>query len=221
MGELTWEVQGANNMLMVGSVSFATDKSFATVTIPASKTDPFRQGATLTVPAVPLSTCAVSALQVVCGSRPSSAPLLILDGDRPFDRSSFVATLHQCLAICRVEPSAYSGHSSAMVWRLGRPQMVLTTPPSVDWGAGRATASVTTSTNLLPTGRPSPKRHSTPTPPLPCHSTPSPGVTSDCFSWLGSPLLALQPQLMTVTPCGMPLAHQVATAGSSQVTLPS
>ncbi|SYW81454.1 uncharacterized protein UBRO2_04324 [Ustilago bromivora] len=92
-GELTWEAQGTDNMLMVGSVSFATDKSFATVTILASKTDPFWQGATLTVPAVQLSTCAVSALNVVCRSWQSSAPLFILEGNRPFDRSSFVATL--------------------------------------------------------------------------------------------------------------------------------
>ncbi|SAM64291.1 uncharacterized protein UBRO_14136 [Ustilago bromivora] len=103
--------QGTNNMLMVGSVSFAADKSFVTVTIPASKTDPFQQGTTLTAPAVPLSTCTVSALKVVCWSWPSSAPLLILKGDRPFDRSSFIATLCQCLTTCGIEPSAYSGHS--------------------------------------------------------------------------------------------------------------
>ncbi|SAM70004.1 uncharacterized protein UBRO_20363 [Ustilago bromivora] len=111
LGELTWEVQGANNMLTVASVSFATDRSFTTVTILASKTDPFQQGATLTAPAVPLSTCTISTLQVVCRSWPSSTPLLILEGNRPFDRSSFVATLCQCLVTCRVEPSAYSGHS--------------------------------------------------------------------------------------------------------------
>ncbi|KAJ1018427.1 hypothetical protein NDA18_006581 [Ustilago nuda] len=110
-GELTWEVQGTNNMLTVSSVSFATDGSYATVTIPASKTDPFRQGATLIALAVQLSTCTISALRVVCGSRPPSSPLLFLDSDRPFDRSSFVVTLRQCLATCGVEPSTYSGHS--------------------------------------------------------------------------------------------------------------
>ncbi|KAJ1035320.1 hypothetical protein NDA13_000740 [Ustilago tritici] len=125
-------------MLMVGSVSFATDKSFATVTILASKTDPFWQGATLTALAVQLSTCAVSALNVVYRSQLSSTPLFILNGDRPFDRSSF-------------------------------PQTVLTTPPSVGLGAGRATASIATSTNLPPTERPSPRQHSTPTPLLLCH----------------------------------------------------
>ncbi|SAM85513.1 uncharacterized protein UBRO_20352 [Ustilago bromivora] len=117
--ELTWEVQGADNMLMVGPVSFASDKSFATVTIPASKTDPFQQGTMLTTLAIQLSTCAVSALNVVCRLQLSSAPLFILEGDRPFDRSSFVATLRQCPATCGIKPSAYSGHSfrhGAVTW---------------------------------------------------------------------------------------------------------
>ncbi|SPO22772.1 uncharacterized protein UTRI_01450 [Ustilago trichophora] len=110
-GELTWEAQNTDNMLTVGSVCFASDRSFATITIPASKTDPFRQGATLTAPAVPLSTCAVTALDVVCRSRPSSAPLFILEDSKPFDRSCFVDTLRRCLAASGIDPLAYSGHS--------------------------------------------------------------------------------------------------------------
>ncbi|SPO26496.1 uncharacterized protein UTRI_04085 [Ustilago trichophora] len=110
-GELTWEAQNTDNMLTVGSVCFASDRSYATITIPASKTDPFRQGVALTAPAVLLSTCAVAALNVVCRSRPSSAPLFILEDGRPFARSCFVDTLRQCLAASGIEPSAYSGHS--------------------------------------------------------------------------------------------------------------
>ncbi|SPO32044.1 uncharacterized protein UTRI_02601 [Ustilago trichophora] len=110
-GELTWEAQNTDNMLTVGSVCFASDRSFATITIPASKTDPFRQGATLTAPAVLLSTCAVTALDVVCRSRPSSAPLFILEDSKPFDRSCFVDTLRRCLAASGIDPLAYSGHS--------------------------------------------------------------------------------------------------------------
>ncbi|SPO31550.1 uncharacterized protein UTRI_10299 [Ustilago trichophora] len=109
---------------------------------------------------------------------------------------------------------------SAVERRPGLPRTVLTTTPSVDLAVGVATASVDTSTSPLPIALPPPRRRSTPTPQPPCHSTPSPGATSNCLS-LGSPVLALQPQLMTVTPCGTPLAHHVATAGSSQATLPS
>ncbi|SAM78149.1 uncharacterized protein UBRO_20266 [Ustilago bromivora] len=110
---------------------------------------------------------------------------------------------------------------SAMVRQHGRPQMALTMTPSVGLGAGRATASVATLSNLLPTEQPPPRWRSTLTPRLLCCLTLLPGTTSDCLSWMGSPLLALQPQLMTITLCGTPLAHHVAMAGSSQATLPS
>ncbi|SPO31911.1 uncharacterized protein UTRI_10313 [Ustilago trichophora] len=110
-GELTWQAQDTGNMLTVGSVSFAADKSFATVHLPSSKTDPFRQGATLTAPAVASSTCAVAALDVVCRSRPQSAPLFVLEGGKAFDRTSFVNTLRQCLEACGIPSSNYSGHS--------------------------------------------------------------------------------------------------------------
>ncbi|SPO24216.1 uncharacterized protein UTRI_03484 [Ustilago trichophora] len=110
-GEFTWEAQGAPSSLTVGSVSFATDRSFATVFLPSSKTDPFRTGATLTAPAVPLSTCAVAALATICHGRHPSAPLFTLDGGLPFSRQAFSSMLRRCLAHCGIEASAYSGHS--------------------------------------------------------------------------------------------------------------
>ncbi|SNX85439.1 uncharacterized protein MEPE_04148 [Melanopsichium pennsylvanicum] len=109
-GELTWEAQDAN-VLTISSVSFATDGSYATVTLPASKTDPFRQGVTLTAPAVPLSTCAVSALAIICKRREPHEPLFTLEGRQPFTRSAFVATLRQCLEACHISSQSYSGHS--------------------------------------------------------------------------------------------------------------
>ncbi|SPO30777.1 uncharacterized protein UTRI_05394 [Ustilago trichophora] len=110
-GEFTWEAQGDAAPLTVGSVSFADDNSFATVHLPSSKTDPFRTGVTLTAPAVPLLTCAISALAVICHGRPPSAPLFILEGDRPFSCSAFSSILRQCLRHCGIQPSSYSGHS--------------------------------------------------------------------------------------------------------------
>lgn len=109
-GELTWEAQGPN-VLTVSSVSFASDGSYATLTLPASKTDPFRQGVTLTAPAVPLSTCAVSALAVICQRREPHEPLFALEGRQPFTRSAFVAMLRRCLEACQVPSWSYSGHS--------------------------------------------------------------------------------------------------------------
>ncbi|SPO32026.1 uncharacterized protein UTRI_02583 [Ustilago trichophora] len=109
-GELTWEAQGPN-VLTVAAVSFAHDFSHATVTLPASKTDPFQQGATLTAPAVKLSTCAVSALRVICHGREPHEPLFTLEGRQPFTRASFAATLRRCLEACGISPALYSGHS--------------------------------------------------------------------------------------------------------------
>ncbi|SPO25992.1 uncharacterized protein UTRI_03357 [Ustilago trichophora] len=109
-GELTWEAEGPN-VLTVAAVSFAQDHSHVTVTLQASKTDPFRQGATLTAPAVNLSTCAVSALRVICYHREPQQPLFMLDGGQPFTCASFVAMLCRCLQACSIPPALYSGHS--------------------------------------------------------------------------------------------------------------
>nr|QBH67483.1 hypothetical protein UE_1417 [Ustilago esculenta] len=110
-GELTWGTEELSGQLTVGSVSFATDRSHATITLPASKTDPFRRGAKLTAPAVRTSTCAVSALEVICAGRPTGAPLFTLEGGLPFSREVFMRTLRQCLRACDISPADYSGHS--------------------------------------------------------------------------------------------------------------
>nr|QBH67613.1 hypothetical protein UEMT_2079 [Ustilago esculenta] len=90
-GELTWGAEELSGQLTVGSVSFATDCSHATITLPASKTDPFRRGAKLTAPAVRTSTCAVSALEVICAGRPTGAPLFMLEGGLPFRAATWAA----------------------------------------------------------------------------------------------------------------------------------
>ncbi|KAJ1022693.1 hypothetical protein NDA18_005031 [Ustilago nuda] len=109
-GELTWVAPGPNT-LTVSSVTFAVDHSHAIIALPASKTDPFRQGATLLVPAVPLSTCAVASLRLICRHRAPQEPLFVLEGGRPFSRGSFLTMLRLCLGPCGVAPSSYSGHS--------------------------------------------------------------------------------------------------------------
>ncbi|SPO30780.1 uncharacterized protein UTRI_05397 [Ustilago trichophora] len=109
-GELTWETEGPN-VLKVAAVSFARDNSHVTVTLPASKMDPFWQGAALTAPAVNLSTCAVSALRVICHNREPQEPLFTLEGGQPFTRAAFVTVPRHCLQACSIPPELYSGHS--------------------------------------------------------------------------------------------------------------
>ncbi|SPC67264.1 uncharacterized protein UHOD_11484 [Ustilago sp. UG-2017b] len=109
-GELTWDAFGPNT-LTVSSVTFAADHSYATIMLPASKMDPFRQGATLLAPTVPLSTCAVACLRLICRHRAPQEPLFVLEGGQPFDRGSFVTMLWHFLEGCGVVSSSYSGHS--------------------------------------------------------------------------------------------------------------
>ncbi|SAM82307.1 uncharacterized protein UBRO_20071 [Ustilago bromivora] len=98
-------------LLTVGSVEFAEDGSYATVFLPSSKTDPFGTGVTLTTPVVPLMTCVVKALKVICWNCSASKPLFALEGGLPFNHNSFITTVHHCLQACGVPPKGYSGHT--------------------------------------------------------------------------------------------------------------
>ncbi|KAJ1044003.1 hypothetical protein NDA10_005537 [Ustilago hordei] len=113
-GEFTWETSSSPPLLTVGSVAFAEDGSYATILLPSSKMDPFGTGVMLTAPVVPLPTCAVKALQVICRHCLVPEPLFALDGGMPFDRKSFITTIHRCLQMCGIPPKGYSGHS---FWR--------------------------------------------------------------------------------------------------------
>ncbi|SPC63642.1 uncharacterized protein UHOD_11305 [Ustilago sp. UG-2017b] len=53
----------------------------------------------------------MTALKVICRNRSASEPLFALEGGLPFDRNSFITTVHRCLQACGVPPEGYSGHS--------------------------------------------------------------------------------------------------------------
>ncbi|KAF7296793.1 Integrase/recombinase xerD like protein [Mycena indigotica] len=68
------------------------------LTLPSSKTDPFRKGVTLTIAAVPGEpTCPVTALKR-------------LDG-KPLHYKTFVTGLREALSAAGINPSGYAGHS--------------------------------------------------------------------------------------------------------------
>ncbi|SNX81800.1 uncharacterized protein MEPE_00505 [Melanopsichium pennsylvanicum] len=163
----------------------------------------------------PSGSSALAAGPMIPSSRWKAANLSRVQPSSPYsDGASRLAKYRRSLT--RVIPFAEE-------LRPGRPQMELMPIPSVVSVDGGATVSVAMSTSPLPIAPPLQRQPSTPTPRPLCASTPSPGATSDidCLSPWSLPAIALQPQLMTVSPCGMPLAHHVATAGSSQATLPS
>ncbi|SAM84137.1 uncharacterized protein UBRO_20318 [Ustilago bromivora] len=110
-GEFTLEMASSPPLLTVGSVTFAEDGSYVTVFLPSSKMDPFGTGVTLTVPAVPLTTCVVKALKAICQNCSAPKPLFALEDGMPFDCNSFITTIHCCLQVCGIPPKGYSGHS--------------------------------------------------------------------------------------------------------------
>ena len=81
------------------------------LTLPASKTDLFRRGITLTVAAAGDAACAVNALKhLFQWDAPLDDPLFGPDHDQPFTRSSVTKQLRQMLKLLGVE-GHYSGHS--------------------------------------------------------------------------------------------------------------
>ncbi|CAK5284821.1 unnamed protein product [Mycena citricolor] len=84
------------------------------LTLPASKTDPFRKGVTISIAAAPgLITCPVAALKRLFTElpRPLTAPLFEgLDG-KPLQYKAFVAGLRDALASAGIDPTGFAGHS--------------------------------------------------------------------------------------------------------------
>lgn len=97
--------------LSVGSVVFAGNYSYAIITLPASKSDPFRQGVKMVAPATGGIECPVLALRAITQHRSASLPLFHNTATQTFNRSQFIKTVHKCLSLCNVSPNGFSGHS--------------------------------------------------------------------------------------------------------------
>lgn len=85
------------------------------LTLPASKTDPFRKGVTITIAAAPgKPTCPVAALKRLYTEFPDRAPTSSLfenpDG-KPLSYSHFVASIRTALESAGLNPKLYAGHS--------------------------------------------------------------------------------------------------------------
>ena len=90
------------------SVRFHDD--YIELTLPASKTDPFRQGVTLTIAATGDDACAVTALQRLFHDWPAplSTPLFQIGGS--FTRQRLTETLRETLIAVGID-GYYTGHS--------------------------------------------------------------------------------------------------------------
>ncbi|KAJ1035151.1 hypothetical protein NDA18_000748 [Ustilago nuda] len=110
-GEVVWECSSDPAVILrVASVALADDH--AIITLPASKTDPFRLGVKVVAPLMGGPKCPISHLRPLL-SRPASSPLFGLgpSGTAPLSRSAFVSMLQWAITACGLSPSAYAGHS--------------------------------------------------------------------------------------------------------------
>ncbi|KAJ1022234.1 hypothetical protein NDA13_005148 [Ustilago tritici] len=111
-GELVWDC-GTNRttILTVSSIEWASDH--VVLTLPASKTDPFRQGVRVVAPEVGGIECLVARLRHLSHGRPLLALLFGLgpSGLDPLPWSTFVTILHRAIQACGLPALQYTGHS--------------------------------------------------------------------------------------------------------------
>src|SRR5882672_2959203 len=84
------------------------------LTVPSSKTDPFRKGVSIAIASAPgARTCAVNVLKNLFKyvPRPPEAPLFSQDGDAPLSRGQFIVQVKSNLARAGFYTSKFSGHS--------------------------------------------------------------------------------------------------------------
>ncbi|KAJ1035156.1 hypothetical protein NDA18_000753 [Ustilago nuda] len=110
-GEVFWE-RSSNPAVILRVASVALESDHAVITLPASKTDPFRLGVKVVAPLVGMPECPFSHLKPLL-SRPASFPLFGLGPSQsaPLSRAVFVSTLRRAIAASGLSPSAYAGHS--------------------------------------------------------------------------------------------------------------
>src|SRR5882672_5420381 len=84
------------------------------LTIPSSKTDPFRKGVSIAIASMPgARTCAVNALKSLFEyvPWPPEVPLFSQDSNAPLSRGKFIAQVKSNLAHAGFDASKFSGHS--------------------------------------------------------------------------------------------------------------
>nr|XP_031860706.1 uncharacterized protein CI109_003749 [Kwoniella shandongensis]KAA5527778.1 hypothetical protein CI109_003749 [Kwoniella shandongensis] len=122
-GEITFDT--FNPAVDIAKSDFTDFGDYATVRLPASKTDPFRKGVLITIPSAPPGAPVdpLNLLRTHVNSLPASqiplfsrSPVHYLSRNLPlpppsFPRSFFVDTLRRCLALAGLNASEYAGHS--------------------------------------------------------------------------------------------------------------
>lgn len=91
-----------------------TTTTHVRLTLPASKTDPFRKGVTITMAAASgRSTCPVAALKAMYNELPwvDNAPLFEQPNSNALSYTSFVTAIRDTLSLAGISPAPFAGHS--------------------------------------------------------------------------------------------------------------
>lgn len=96
------------------SVQFLPDATHARLSLPASKTDPFRKGVTITLTAAPgRPTCPIDALKRLFNELPrdGNEPLFEQPDGKALSHPFFVGAIRKTLSKAGINPHLYAGHS--------------------------------------------------------------------------------------------------------------
>jgi len=100
------------------SIKISDDSAYMELTLPASKTDPFRKGIKLTMAATQDEGCPVEAMKRLQGidtHRPPTAPLFCVgqhtSNQSPFSREYVVSKLQHLARMAGLPPGTWNGHS--------------------------------------------------------------------------------------------------------------
>lgn len=179
MGEVTYTAFDGRFDLSCASLKLPTlPGEVATLTIPASKTDPFRLGITVVVPTGPHDICPVRAMRryLACRQHAPADPLFSIPG-RGFPRSTLTDALRRALNAIGYAGIRYTGHSfrrGAATWAasIGMTPMEIKTlgrwnsdcfrlyvdagPPQHEAAGRKLLHAATSSSSLPPSGVPQP-----------------------------------------------------------------
>jgi hypothetical protein len=114
-GELTWSIwstESHHSLLSRDHVVF--HPTSVTLTLPASKTDPYRAGVKIYLASSPHSPlCPVTALEnlFTLYPRPPHAPLFTRPDSQPFTKQFFVLKIRELLLNAGIPITGFSGHS--------------------------------------------------------------------------------------------------------------
>lgn len=113
MGEFTWTAADRQKEfgqwhMTRGAISFGDDRIY--VQLPASKTDPFRQGVKLTIATAQDEACAFKSLRRLYTNFPTPLHAPLFDTDRGFNRQRVTNVLRNTLSTLGYKGN-YSGHS--------------------------------------------------------------------------------------------------------------